>query len=349
LIKSLPISRITVFITGIIIATNGVVLIGYFLLNENFVIPYLELIALIILALINFLFVRNILERFVFRKIKILYKIITDRKLSNVEKENLDSGAKSIEQVSDDVTNWANSKKNEIEKLKSLSKYRKDFVGAMSHELKTPLFSIQGYLHTLIEGGIYDKKVNIKYLKSALRNVDRLESIVNDLETIYTLESNSRNYEMRNFDLIPLIKEIFEDLNSLANEKKTRLNFKEVYQESFIVTADKESIRRVLNNLIINAIKYGKEEGKVDVGIFQMEKLFLIEVSDNGDGIEEKHIKHLFDRFYRIDDNRSRKIGGSGLGLSIVKHILEAHQQNINVRSTPGIGSTFGFTLKKGK
>jgi len=233
--------------------------------------------------------------------------------------------------------------------MKSLEAYRKNFVGNISHELKTPLFSIQGYLHTLLDGAIYDEGININYIKRAAKNAERLENIVNDLEQINKLEDESFEVEKAPFGVKELTQEIFQDVKKRADQKSIALKFKDGAASQFRVLADRESVRQVLSNLIVNAIKYGKENGKVTVSFYEVEQKILIEVSDSGIGIEEKHLKHLFDRFYRVNSSRSRSEGGSGLGLSIAKHILEAHGEKIFVRSTPNVGTTFGFTLPKSK
>lgn len=290
--------------------------------------------------------VRVLLERYVFRKIKLIYKIIHDSKLDK-SKKNVDINATSLEKVNDEVIKWAQSTEQEIKSLKLLEEYRKDFVGNISHELKTPIFSIQGYLHTLLDGGMHDENINVKYLRRAAKNAERLQNIVEDLEAISKLESGKMVLDIRKFDIKSLMQEVLQDLQVYAQEKNITLRFKEGASQSFNVLADREKIRQVLNNLVINSIKYGNEGGLTRVSFYDIDKNILIEVSDNGLGIEENHLKHLFDRFYRVDTSRSRAQGGSGLGLSIVKHIIEAHNQTINVRSTVGVGSTFGFTLKK--
>jgi len=210
------------------------------------------------------------------------------------------------------------------------------------------LFSIQGYLHTLLEGGLYDEAVNEKYIKRALKNTDRLQSIVDDLELISQMETESEPLEHVDFDIKELVGEAFNDLELLATESQILLDFKPGADKGYIVKADKEKIRQVLINLINNSIKYGKEGGRTKVSIYDMEEVVLVEISDDGIGIKEEDVKHVFDRFYRADKSRSQTIKGTGLGLAIVKHILEAHKQKITIRSTYGKGSTFGFTLKKG-
>ena len=302
------------------------------------------LIALIPLLALNFLIVRFFIEKYVFRKVKLIYKLIYD---SKKDKFADDINKESLEDVNTKVIEWAENTKKELATLQSLEEYRKNYVGNISHELKTPIFSIQAYLYTLLDGGLYDEKINKDYLKRAVDNTVRLQNIVEDLEIITKLESGQVQLELRRFDIRELVQDIFKDLKSMAKKKKVSLKFKEGASHPFFVMADRDSIRQVLTNLVVNSIKYGVEGGTIKVSFYDTESEILTEVSDNGLGIEEKHLKHVFDRFYRVDYSRSRKQGGSGLGLSIVKHIIEAHDQTINVRSTVNIGSTFGFTLKK--
>jgi two-component system phosphate regulon sensor histidine kinase PhoR len=299
---------------------------------------------------ITYLIVRFFLSEVVFRKIRLIYKIIHDSKAQggNVSDKPLDVLQTDLNIVNDEVMKWAKNTESEIENLKKLEIYRRNFLGNISHELKTPIFSIQGYLHTLLDGGLNDEKINMRYIERAVSNADRLQNIVDDLEVINKLEEGT-SLDISKFDIKELVDEVYRDLEMLADEKRIKLNFDKSFNRSFIVEADKEKIRQVLNNLISNSIKYGNDKGKTKIGFHDMEDHVLIEVSDDGIGISEAHLIHVFDRFYRVDSSRSRKLGGSGLGLAIVKHILEAHQQTITVKSKVGKGSTFSFTLKKMK
>ena len=280
-------------------------------------------------------------------KLALIYNFIQDARLKNsaLRKEKLN--ITSIEDVKSDVIKWAEDTEKQIQSLRSLEQYRKNFVGNVSHELKTPIFSIQGYLHTLIEGGVYDEMINMKYLERAAENADRLQNIVEDLEGIAKLESGKLVLDLQEFDLKSLVSEVFQDFDITASENNITLGFKVGGDTSFKVSGDQSMIRQVFINLLNNSIKYGKDEGRTEIAFYDMGGNVLVEVSDNGIGIESKHLNHLFDRFYRVDPSRSRKLGGSGLGLSIVKHIIEAHQQTIKVTSAPGEGSTFSFTLTK--
>ena len=300
-------------------------------------------------GVISFVIFFFMLQWFIYRKIKVIYKSIYDFKVSkdktNTGKINMASDV--FEHQAQDVEQWAATKREEIEKLRQLEVFRKEFLANVSHELKTPLFNIQGYIETLIDGGLDDPTINTSYLKKASENVSRMNSIIKDLETITSLETGQIQLNITSFRINDVISGVFEALSYQAKAKRISLKFKKSCSTGFVVEADKEKIREVLFNLISNSIRYGKEGGETQVGCYDMEQNLLIEVSDNGIGIAKEHLPHLFERFYRVDKDRSRISGGTGLGLSIVKHIVEAHKQSVHVRSTIGIGTTFGFTLKK--
>ncbi len=291
---------------------------------------------------------RFYLQRYLQRKIKVIYKSIHMHKLANAEKKAFRNvlGSK-LDDVEKEVEEWAAAQDKDAEKLKTWQEYRRKFLGDISHELKTPIFNIQGYLETLIDGGLEDENINRNYLTRAAKNVDRLNTIVEDLESISRLESGELILDLQPFDIKLLTEEVFDDLEFRAKERNIRLQLKPGADQSYLVRADREYIRQVLTNLVNNSLKYGKESGVTKVSFYDMDRNILIEVADTGIGIAAEHLNHLFDRFYRVDKSRSREQGGSGLGLSIVKHIVEAHKQTINVRSTAGVGSTFGFTLEK--
>ena len=290
------------------------------------------------------------LKRYIYRKIKLIYKTIHQEKLSADKKEQtkrVDLDSHIIDDMEKEVEEWANSQRQEIIRYKTWAEYRRKFVGDISHELKTPIFNVQGFVHSLLDGALEDETVNRQFLKKAAKNIDRLQNIVEDLESISRLESGEMLLEMQVFDLKELVEDVFDELDFKAKEKNVNLEFKDGASQGYKVKADRETIRQVLNNLLHNSIKYGHVGGNTKVGFYDMDKNILIEVADNGIGIPKNHLNHVFDRFYRVDKSRSRSQGGSGLGLSIVKHIVEAHNQTINVRSTPKLGSTFGFTLEK--
>ncbi len=346
--KNITIRQITFLITFFVTLICVISVVLLFISGAKINIFSICLFAVFIF-IINFILIRLLLEQYIFRRIKLIYKIINENKKDQIGGDLKKFHEKSISDVNSNVVEWATNTKNEIATLKSLEEYRKNYVGNISHELKTPIFSIQAYLHTLLDGGLEDKNINIKYLKRASENVERLQNIVEDLDIISKLESGQFEMDAQQFDIRELVSDIFIDLEPIAKEKRIKLLFKEGASQPFKVVGDKDSIRQVISNLLVNSIKYGNENGTTKVSFYDMDKKVLIEVSDNGIGIEEHHLKHLFDRFYRVDASRSRKQGGSGLGLSIVKHIIEAHGQSIKVRSTPGIGSTFNFTLGKPK
>lgn len=292
----------------------------------------------------------HFLKKYILRKIKVIYKTIHHRKLKPEEKEhygNIDMQANIIEEVEKEVEEWAQDHQKQLTQYKSWAEYRRKYIGDISHELKTPIFNVQGYLHTLLDGALEDENVNRNYLEKACTNIDRLQTVVEDLESISRLESGRLILEMQDFDLKKLVAEVFEELQIKASGKNIDLIFKDGAATSYKVRADRDYIRQVLVNLLDNSIKYGNPGGRTKVGFYDMDRNILIEVADNGIGISKKHLNHVFDRFYRVDKSRSRAQGGSGLGLAIVKHIVEAHQQTINVRSTLNLGSTFGFTLEK--
>jgi two-component system, OmpR family, phosphate regulon sensor histidine kinase PhoR len=277
-----------------------------------------------------------------YEKVKIIYKNIYKFKgTSNISDLNLENANIQAEQ-------WADQKEEELIKMKENENYRREFIGNVSHELKTPIFNIQGYIQTLIDGGLQDENVNLKYLKRANLSVDRMINIVDDLEVISQLETNEYVIDLDNFNIVDIINEAFDQLEMKANNMNISLKLSKE-SNSEIVYADRNKIQQVFMNLISNSIKYGKNNGVTNVRLFDMTDKMLIEVADDGIGIGEEALNRLFERFYRVDKNRSREIGGTGLGLAIVKHIIEAHQQTINVRSTVDVGSTFSFILEKGK
>ncbi|MCC6412564.1 MAG: sensor histidine kinase [Saprospiraceae bacterium] len=296
----------------------------------------------------NFIANYYLVRYYIFRRIKLIYKIIHRHKLpADFKAGKIAMNQNILDDVEREVGEWAEQHNRDLEQLERLATYRRRFIGDVSHELKTPIFNIQGFVHTLLDGAISDPSVNINYLQRAAKNVDRLQAIVEDLETINKLESGQMVLDLREFDIYDLAQDVFSDLEMRASNRNIRLTFKDGANQHFRVRADKESVRQVLINLIHNSIKYGKEGGVTKLSFYDMESYMLVEVSDNGIGIDPEHLKHVFDRFFRVDKSRSRDAGGTGLGLSIVKHIIEAHKQTVTVRSTVGQGATFGFTLEK--
>lgn len=255
---------------------------------------------------------------------------------------------KSIEEVSEEVEAWSRQYSADLEALQKNETFRKEFLQNLSHELKTPIFAVQGYVDTLLGGALHNEAVNTKFLQNAAKNIDRLVKLVDDLDEISKLEIGEPVLNRKSFIIQDLIKEVFEERELATQEKKILCMIKKGCETPVSVYADKEKIRQVLVNLTDNAVKYGKENGSVIAGVYTLdENNVLIEISDDGSGIAEEHLPRIFERFYRTDLARSRRVGGSGLGLAICKHIIEAHGSSIHVRSTPNVGSTFGFTLKR--
>jgi two-component system, OmpR family, phosphate regulon sensor histidine kinase PhoR len=281
-------------------------------------------------------------------KITPIYKTIREVPIEMKRLTKLIHGNRDIiAEVDQEVKLWAEDKLAEIDRLRDLEKYRKDFVGNVSHELKTPIFNIQGYILTLLDGGLEDPKINRLYLERTEKSIDRMISVVEDLESITKLESGELKINMEPFDLVKLTEEVFEFELRDANGRRISMNLAVKAQKPVMVMADKKRIFEVISNLVANAIKYGKKGGNVNVVFYDMDNMVLIEVSDDGIGIEKKDLIRIFERFYRVDKSRSRSQGGTGLGLSIVKHIIEAHEQTIHVKSQIDKGTTFTFMLEK--
>ena len=300
------------------------------------------LLSLVLFFWFSVVFIYQVVNLYIHSKISVIYKNIYKHKgVTRFVDVDIDSVEKEVE-------NWAIKKENEILQMKASETYRREFIGNVSHELKTPIFNIQGYILTLLDGGLYDEEVNMKYLKRTSKSVDRMINIVDDLEVITRLETEESQLEIGEFNIVELVKDVLDQLELKANESKIELSIQKEILTEFVV-GDIDKIQQVFANLISNSIKYGKEGGRTEVRFFDMNENILIEIADDSIGISEMDLPRLFERFYRVDKNRSRKIGGTGLGLAIVKHIIEAHNQTINVRSTIDVGSTFSFILKKAK
>jgi len=305
----------------------------------------------LIASISNFLIIYGIstylINQFFIQTINPIYKIIRTVKLQSNEIEEEIEDKKFTKNIEIEVDKRAKEKTRQIAHLREMEKYRKEFLGDVSHELKTPIFTIQGYISTLIDGGINDPNINTKYLHKTEKSIDRMITIVEDLISISELETQKLNLNYTDFDISLVIKEILETQEIRAKKNNISLSCKKM--KSHIVRADKRLIYQVLLNLIVNSINYGKPGGHTEISIFDMDKIFMIEIADNGIGISNEDIPRLFERFYRVDKSRSKETGGTGLGLSICKHILEAHQQTINVTSQINQGSSFSFTLEKTK
>ncbi len=323
--------------------------IGFYLLRNNWA---ASLIIGCFYFLIAFLFIRYAFDSFIYRKIKLIYKIIYQTKASKKEEMfyKYILPKKGIDEVGEDVEQWASQRKEEIEILRSNEAYRKDFLQNLAHEFKTPIFAIQGYVDTLINGALDNPDVNRKFLENTARNVQRMVNLVNDLDEISKLESGEQPLYKQNFIIQDLIKEVFETLFIKTSKKNIKCSIKKGCEQPVTVFADKEKILQVLVNLVENSIKYGKGNGTITASVYKTDdQHVLIEISDDGIGISEEHLPRIFERFYRTDRGRSRNIGGTGLGLSICKHIIEAHGQSIHVRSKLDVGTTVGFLLEARK
>ncbi len=339
------------FVTaGLVTFTYTVITMLADILLYAFVPWYVYIGGVAFMFVVSYLIIHRTLNVFIYDKIRLIYKTIHDLK-SPSGKKKIQSGNSSdiIRQANEDVVEWASDKRKEIEELRKMEVYRREFLGNVSHELKTPIFNIQGFVLTLLDGGLDDPAINRSYLMRTEQSINRMISIIEDLETISRLESGEMMLNYSHFDMIEMVKEVIELLEMEANEKKISIYFGRIYDVPVMVYADRKKIQQVVTNLMVNAIKYGKENGRIKVSCFDMDEHILTEVTDSGIGIPREELPRVFERFYRGEKSRSRNGGGgSGLGLAIVKHIIEAHQQTINVRSTPDIGSTFAFTLKKG-
>ncbi|MAU71488.1 MAG: two-component sensor histidine kinase [Pseudozobellia sp.] len=302
-------------------------------------------LAAAVLFIIAFTVLQVRIEHFIYRRIKQIYDDV-----ALLESSSLVSGpiTTDMKTLTEEIEKFAKDKKVEIDTLKIREEYRKDFLGNVSHELKTPLFTVQGYIETLLDGAMNDKSVRKKYLQRAGKGVERLIYIVKDLDLITKLEVGELNLRKEKFDIIELIQSVFDLLEMKTEKKNIVLTFDMEYGEPIYVFADKEKIQQVVTNLLVNSIKYGHSDGTTEVSVENLIKnKVIVRVTDNGEGIPKQHIPRLFERFYRVDKSGSRSEGGSGLGLSIVKHIIEAHKEKIYVESEIGVGSEFSFTLEK--
>ncbi len=307
----------------------------------------LILVFIIFSFITSFLLLQIRIERFIYRRIKKIYDDVALLESSTPTSGTITTDMRSL---TEEIEKFAQGKKIEIDTLKIREEYRRDFLGNVSHELKTPLFTVQGYIETLLDGAVENKNIRKKYLQRAAKGVDRLIYIVKDLDLITKLEVGDLNLERTDFDIIEVIEGAFELLEMKAAKKQIALTFDTEYIKPIMVYADKEKIQQVLINLLVNSIKYGHTNGTTEVSVENLIKnKIIVRVTDNGEGIPKKDIQRIFERFYRVDKSGSRSEGGSGLGLSIVKHLIEAHNEKIFVESEIGVGSEFSFTLEKTK
>ncbi|WP_347923877.1 ATP-binding protein [Pontimicrobium sp. SW4] len=331
-----------IFITAIL-----TLLVSVFLYAQH----SLDVLVISVFAIASFLtsffIIQYRVQQFIYKRVKKIYDDLTLLESSSFSTSRITTDMATLTQ---EIDKYAKNKKIEIEALKIREQYRKEFIGNVSHELKTPLFMVQGYISTLIDGAADDKVIREKYLTRAEKGVERLIYIIKDLDMITKFEAGDLRLDIGSFDIVELVENVFELLEMKAAKKKIALTFDMDYKHPIMVNGDKERIQQVLSNLVVNSIKYGEKNGTTEVSIENLIKnKVIVRVTDNGEGIEKNYIPRLFERFYRVDKSGSRKEGGSGLGLAIVKHIIEAHEEKLYVESEYGIGSEFSFTLEKTK
>ena len=334
------------FFTGLFASLIGMLLLKYlFKLEQEIVLPFGFLLFLLTVVF-SFIILQYRAERFIYNRIKKIYDDVALLESSPFANQPITTD---METLSRKVKKFAADKKLEIEILQVREEYRREFLGNVSHELKTPLFTVQGYIDTLLDGAMEDETIRKKYLKRAEKGVERLIYIVEDLDMITKLESGELHLEISEFDIIELIQSVFDLLEMKAEKKKIKFHL-ENNDVSVYVRGDKGKLQQVIQNLLVNSIKYGKEGGETEVSVMNFtNKKIVVRVTDNGEGIEQQNIPRLFERFFRVNKSGSRSEGGSGVGLAIVKHIVEAHKQKIYVESEFGVGSEFSFTIEKVK
>ncbi|MDL5510947.1 ATP-binding protein [Arenibacter sp. M-2] len=331
--------------TTILISFILTTVLGIFLWNSGSMDWQLLAVILVTSSFISFLVVQLRIEKFIYRNIERIYNDVSLLESTSLAPKTITTDMRSL---TDEIEKFAKDKKIEIDTLKIREEYRKDFLGNVSHELKTPLFTVQGYILTLLDGAMDDKSLRKKYLQRANKGVERLIYIVKDLDLITKLEVGDLNLEIEEFDILELVQNVFELLEMKAAKKNITLTFDMDYKDPIFVKADKEKIQQVITNLVVNSIKYGQQNGTTEVSVENLIKnKVIIRVTDNGEGISKQNLARIFERFYRVDKSGSRAEGGSGLGLAIVKHIIEAHNEKIYVESVIDIGSEFSFTLEK--
>lgn len=332
----------SLIITGVSLVI--LIIFSFFVYEFDFVYSLLISLLLGIITFITFYF---LVQNYLHQKLNLLFRIIRKGKMSVREDLKLSMRSNLLDEAESETEKWASDRQSEIQKLKEQEEFRREFLGNLAHELKTPVFSIQGYILTLLEGGLEDENVNRKFLERASIATDRMASILEDLDEITKMEVNRLALNITQFDLVELAQEVMDSFEIPSKEKNITLQLNKKY-EPIWVNADRSRIAQVFTNLISNSINYGKEGGTTNIRFYPMDDVIMTEVSDNGPGIDDKDIPRLFERFYRVEQSRNRNEGGSGLGLAIVKHIIETqHEQTINVRSTVDVGSTFSFTLQK--
>ena len=320
--------------------------LSYYFIAEHYGLKTI-ILSVITLFIVSFFIIQYRAEHFIYRRLKKIYEEVSILNVDDLKRENATTD---IDILSKRMQKFVEGKRLEIKSLTERDSFRRDFLGNVAHELKTPLFTVQGYILTLLEGAINDKKIRMKYLDRANKGVERLAAVIKDLDMIAKLENEGTKLNKEVFNILELIQNVFDLFEMKAKKRNISLLFDKVYEFPVFVKGDVEKIEQVLINLIVNSIKYGKPNGNTVVAVESYnDKKFIVKVIDNGEGIKKEHLPRLFERFYRVDQSRSREQGGSGLGLSIVKHIVEAHDENIFLKSTYGEGSEFSFTIEKAR
>jgi len=305
------------------------------------------LLPAVVAGLVGYWIIYYSIEKFLYEKVKIIFKSIHRIKSGPGKKPEIDMRKNVLDEVNKEVMRWTEDRVREIQSLKEKDTFRREFIGNLSHELKTPIFNIQGYILTLLDGALEDKENNRKFLLKAAKNLDRLTTLLEELDAITRIESGSMELKVQRLDIVELCRDVIEAAEHKAREKNISLRLKNANEAPIYVLADRSRIEQVVTNLVNNSIAYGNEGGETKIRFYDMDENVLVEVADNGIGMTADHLPRVFERFYRVDKSRSRHEGGTGLGLAIAKHIIDAHEQSINVRSTESLGSTFSFTLEK--
>lgn len=328
------------------ILSSTIAVISYFFISQHFGTNTI-IIAIVALFVISFFIIQYRTEHFIYRRLKKIYEDVSILDVNDIAN---DSVTTDIDELSKKMEKFVEGKRLEIKSLTERDSFRRDFLGNLAHELKTPLFTVQGYILTLIEGAVNDKEIRTKYLERANKGVERLAAVIKDLDMIAKLENDGMKINRTVFNILELVQNVFDMFEMKAKKRNITLKFDRIYEFPVFVKGDTQKIEQVLINLIVNSIKYGKPNGHTIISVDSYnEEKFIVRVNDNGEGIKQKHLARLFERFYRVDQSRSREQGGSGLGLSIVKHIIEAHDETILLKSTYGKGSEFSFTLEQAK
>ncbi len=348
--KALFNSRLVAFFISLLIATTTAAFLSLLENSSQEVI----ITAFLLAFTSGFLLTYITFEYLIFREINRLYATLDKLRKKDpkaqkqtIIKDKLEASMNPISQLKAELSSFASGKQQEIEELKKLEAYRREFIADVSHELKTPIFAAQGFIHTLIDGAAEDEGVRTKFLKKAAKSLDGLNALVQDLLVLSQMETGTIHMKKESFDIRILVQEVFEQLEKQASKRNMKLKFEQRYDKPLLVLADRNRMRQVFGNLIENSTKYGSEDGKISVTFESIKDAIIVHVRDDGPGIEEAHINRIFDRFYRIDKSRNKDTGGTGLGLSIVKQILQAHQSKITVKSKPGKETVFTFRLQK--